>query len=748
MEPTEVIEKVNEILDKHHLNRLTDAKVRTHGGQWNGPCPRCKILTGNGGKDRLRVHPARPIEGHGSREDPIFCCRICKRTDDPTADWSGDLVQFVRDTMNLSFRDARAWLGLEPSNGMEIKPKTLEPTSSESGAPCLEWQQQGFSFIITMMEELWHHPKALESVMKGRGLPDDVIHEANLGWQDDPDLYVDGEPWGEEGRIRIPRGIVIPELHYGLNGEKELWSIAIRRTKQDIMEEEFGYTDEEVMRGKKAQRYWLIRGSVKSLYGAESIKKGQLCVLVEGQFDALSIRAGGRSEFGFAAIQGAASGKADPRILGFWLSRAKGVLLALDPDKAGEQAYEFWSTALADSSIDHRPRKGDLNDLLKEKGPDGVYAFLDRGRRKYFAIHPESAVKSPQDDRQDSSVSEDVSLGISQNTEPLTALSDAILSVQAEIEIEEIAKRIMGSFEMTPPLVGEVSLAPMPEGVAGYVDIMPGLLQQIGQHCKECKEDAVLYTEEGWGYCQSHRPDKTENMCCYNACPGVAIHRNVQGYGWCRSHFASFQLLDNGERLRYAPMAVDGGRGLIKPEPLDSGEGHWQEVGPCTIMGGEQRYYAFARSADPAMIWRAAYEAHACLNVKRRRSPAKAPCCRLGCKEDAAKPIQLFWDTVDGKWNSALKYSASKGYTVHSEGNEALHFCPLCTDAAYLLEIAEMRGYEEWKTSLVHVKKGEDAWIEFVTQAEFFSVVCVFDDIRREFPAVWKEVLEIIHAAM
>lgn len=732
MEPREVIDKFNEVLALCHLAGLTDKKVRTHGGEWVGPCPRCKKLTGNGGQDRLRVNPTRPIEGHGSREYPIFVCRRCKRHDDSSKDWSGDFPEFVREALNISYGAARAWLGLAPGGG-EIKPKMLEPTPSLTpGAPCLEWQTEGGVFVKSTHAWLFESEgeKAMQGLIKSRGIPGDVMKEDQWGWQDNPALFVDGAAWGQTGRMRIPRGLVIPEYHRGKNGQIELWSIAIRRTKQDIQDEEAEYTVEEIARGKRAQRYWLVRGSQKSLYGAESIKPGCLVVLSEGQINAVTVQYAGRGEFAFAATQGASSGQADPRILGYWLSRARGVILMMDPDGAGQKAYEFWAKALADSSIDHRPLTGDLNDMLVNKGPDAVYKFLDRGRRKFEKIFG-TVAGSASETQQAALPGSDVLRDRLDTQGHFSAFSEPISEIPAQ--------------------KGEEEEAPL--------ESISALIHEFSTKCKRCGDNVVMYDAEAQGWCQHHRPDKTREMCDYNGCSNGVVHRNTTGYGWCNEHFASYQLMEYGETMRsgnswtpYLPVDIGAGRGVVSAGSWDetgSDNAVWVKTRRSQIEGGEQKYFRFACSADPAQIWAAASEVRCiCAGLKKRKAPKfyAHPCMHRLCFNDAAKPVQVFWDTYkDDEGREVLKHPAWKGHVVYTERHGALEFCGTCTDAAYLLELAEMRGYKGYKSSPYEIDGGEDEWVDFCMNEDLYRVGAVFDKMKREYVEEWRRVMEIVH---
>jgi len=67
---------------------------RRRGGEYHGPCPKC------GGTDRFVVSPA--VGGYG-----LAWCRQCR--------WHGDTIQYLRDIHSMSFRAAKAALGLDTS---------------------------------------------------------------------------------------------------------------------------------------------------------------------------------------------------------------------------------------------------------------------------------------------------------------------------------------------------------------------------------------------------------------------------------------------------------------------------------------------------------------------------------------------------------------------------------------------------------------------------------------------------------
>jgi len=276
------------------LRKVTD----TDGGEYAGPCPRC------GGEDRFHVSAAG-----------WWFCRQCHEK-------RGDAIEFVRWRDDLGFSEACELLGgqkVAPSAsrgkaaGSKAPPVTL---SRPSQAPSAAWQDRGRQFLAWAVGELWKSPEAL-GYLRGRGLADETIHAAGLGYNPRT-LHDDPGRWGLEGKdVCLPVGWVIPCEVGGV-----LRYIKVRQPEG------------------ASPKYLAIRGSRKAgaVYALDWCKGFGDVILCEGEFNALILRQVLGPVCAVVSVGDAGNrpGEAELDALG----RVGRWWLAYDPDKAGLQGRE------------------------------------------------------------------------------------------------------------------------------------------------------------------------------------------------------------------------------------------------------------------------------------------------------------------------------------------------------------------------------------------------------------------------
>ncbi len=362
------------------LLSLTGADVRlkkvaaTRGGEWAGPCPFCGGAEKQG-SDRFRVWPA---EGR-------FWCRRCNR--------NGDAIAYVRQRHGVNFFDALDRLGLRdefPHKATESTENTKN-TSREGAAPQpvarragprrpaatgstglpglpalplprydpLEppsdaWQGRAIDFCSECTDRLWDPAgaKARAWLRDSRGLSEQTIMNASLGYnaedrREAPDLWGFGD---DHKPVWLPRGITIPWAAGG-----HAWRVSIRRPEKD-------------------PKYVAAAGSANALYRVDTLAPGFGVVLVEGEFDALTIwqHAGGIIS---SVATGSTSGARRPH----WLTRLAScgvVLAAFDDDEAGEEAAAYWLDVLPNARR-WRPYYGKDANGLATSGGDVAAWILD-----------------------------------------------------------------------------------------------------------------------------------------------------------------------------------------------------------------------------------------------------------------------------------------------------------------------------------------------------------------------------------
>jgi len=217
-------------------------------------------------------------------------------------------------------------------------------------APCEEWQSSAKAFVEYSVKQLWSEQghQALE-YLRARGLKDETIKFAQLGYNP-TELLRPGMKWGREKPVKLCQGIVLPWFA----NEDELWRLTIR--------------DETVAEGET--RYKQVAGGSNGLYMAFSLHFDRPAIIVEGEFDALSIA----QECG-KTVSVVATGTTEGSHTAKWLAALAHkdlVLVAFDADSAGDSAATWWLERL-ESAHRIRPWWDDANQMLQ----DGVDLLND-----------------------------------------------------------------------------------------------------------------------------------------------------------------------------------------------------------------------------------------------------------------------------------------------------------------------------------------------------------------------------------
>jgi len=292
---------------------------RVSGGEYAGPCPKC------GGTDRFHATAS------------WWFCRRCHAQ-------RGDAIEYLRWRDGLTFPEACAALGGEKAAARDPRAKTPRRSAPRvaalptTAAPSAAWQARARAMVAHCEALLWADPEAL-AYLTGRGLRDDTIKAAHLGWCPGGWKADDPARWGLDRAkyprgIRPPRGWVIPCEMGG-----ELWYVKVRRPQADL--------DAEQARGRDPAKYLCLPGSCKrgAIYGLDTARGATDVLLVEGELNALTVR---QELAGVAAVvsmgdAGNRPGAAALRVLG----RVPRPWAAYDHDKAGEDGAaalgELWA---------------------------------------------------------------------------------------------------------------------------------------------------------------------------------------------------------------------------------------------------------------------------------------------------------------------------------------------------------------------------------------------------------------------
>ncbi len=273
----------------------------TDGGEYAGPCPFCKD-----GEDRFRVWPS-PAQGK-----PRYWCRQCGKR--------GDAIQYLRDHDHLTYAEALEQLGLQPKNdSAAARPQPAEPVEAPSPA----WQAAAAPFVATCIDALWStsEPTALEW-LRTRNFTDEKIQAALLGYQRQPT------------RIRnVQLGDLPPETNREGHQKESMVAARHRHPLADrrsvLASEHSSPTSSDIADG--GPKYIGPPGSTNGLYGADALALGHPALLVEGEFDAMSV-AQYAGDLVTPVATGSTSGARRVRWAGK-LALASAVLVAFDDDQ-------------------------------------------------------------------------------------------------------------------------------------------------------------------------------------------------------------------------------------------------------------------------------------------------------------------------------------------------------------------------------------------------------------------------------
>jgi hypothetical protein len=316
------------ILD--HADRLgldLKRKASTDGGEYAGACPKCF------GTDRFLVWPnAATHMDKGGR----FWCRQCN--------YHGDGIQLIRDLIGLGYQESCAMLGIEAgvfAGGHRWHPPVL-PETAKWGPRPLEFLDP--SFICLADDLVWScHKWTVENgsgSLGQRGLTSYSIEQFRLGYNSvdqklspchlgiPRDDYPSDKEWTGK-TVWFPAGDVIPILV-----DNRVVSVKVRRKN-------YGKP------GDRGPKYHILKGS-KMITGVYHFyPEGLPVIVVESELDAILLWQEAR-EFVCPISLGSAGNKPDERANAL-IANAPSVLIALDNDAAGHEAWPWWRSQHPDA---------------------------------------------------------------------------------------------------------------------------------------------------------------------------------------------------------------------------------------------------------------------------------------------------------------------------------------------------------------------------------------------------------------
>ena len=279
-------------------------KSSTHGGEYKSPCPKC------GGKDRFIYWPNHP-------EGESWWCRQCGK--------GGTAVDYLVHVRNMSYSDAYKTLGIPPSPRTVKYTRHLWEPQPPQDPPSELWQEQAKGILRWSQGILWdvHYVKIREWLLNERGLTEETVKQAGLGWIPQ-DHYADRKSWdlpesfneqGRNSKLWLPVGLVIPCINDG-----QLLRFRIRRNNpSDDM------------------KYYIVPGSSMT---PMALDNGNVFILVESELDAILLHQK-TGDLVTAIALGSSDTKPD-KVLCEKLKRADKILVSLDSDEAGAKSSTFW----------------------------------------------------------------------------------------------------------------------------------------------------------------------------------------------------------------------------------------------------------------------------------------------------------------------------------------------------------------------------------------------------------------------
>lgn len=259
---------------------------------------------------------------------------------------NGDAISWMQKYHNLSFEEACKQLGapelIERRAKPEHKPRPIELAEP----PSVAWQAVAFQAVERAQKVLWSDEgaEALNYLHNERGLLYATIKEARLG-------YIPGEIGGHfvwHG-LKLWTGITIPWFVDG-----NLWGVKVRRGKgADPKYLPFKTVDSAFDRLGSSQH-------TKAMYGADNLLPGWPALIVEGEFDCLTIW-----QEAADLVCPVTVGPAGYAINARWLpelAKAPVILACYDNDEAGNKASVSLGSLTHRARIIHPPAGKDINE--------------------------------------------------------------------------------------------------------------------------------------------------------------------------------------------------------------------------------------------------------------------------------------------------------------------------------------------------------------------------------------------------
>jgi DNA primase len=344
------------------LKRTPNAK----GGEYHSACPKC-----GEGFDRFIMWPSLNR----------YWCRRC--------DTKGDAIQFCREFLSMSFREACQIVKNEVlSYNFENNNQQLYEKPLVANEPLIVWQEKASVFVNWAQTQLEKHPEVRKN-LKHRGFQDETIESFKLGYCADTssigiqDFYRERSSWGllneyrddgKKKKLWLPQGIVIPTLSSSGFTRK----LKIRRThwhKDDYL-----------------PKYVEVSGSKQSpsVYGDTNLT---VAMIIESELDSMLIQQEAR-DLCFCIGLGGSTKK--PDVYTDQLLRTTQLILwSLDNNEAGKKEAFWWRKRYSQLRFWPAPIGKSPGDALKDHGIN-LCDWISEGIEYYSKVQipNESALKA------------------------------------------------------------------------------------------------------------------------------------------------------------------------------------------------------------------------------------------------------------------------------------------------------------------------------------------------------------------
>jgi hypothetical protein len=283
----------------------------------------------------------------------------------------------------MSMDEAIRELALEDVSFYE-KPTVM--TQGQDSPPPKQWQQAASVLIARAVDCLWYSEEGKQALvyLRGRGLSDSVLKKMYIGYvplQKDGRWYSDTfEGWGldpmklspaqyAKGCVRVPNGILIPWFEGAT-----IWKLAVKRPGEEM-------------------DYGQVLGSAEGLYNIGSIQYEKPAMLVEGEFDALSVMQEAGDLVACVATGSAVRGRS-PR----WtaeLMQASFLIQSFDDDKGGHDGAVHWLNTY-EKCFRYEPIGAkDPNDMLRAYDGNYVRDWVQAGLDTWECLQWPSSLPEP-----------------------------------------------------------------------------------------------------------------------------------------------------------------------------------------------------------------------------------------------------------------------------------------------------------------------------------------------------------------